>query len=261
MRANWGPGTHLTTACRPFLQGMGLLGIDSWAWHSDREFSVPRQWTFSTQNPFFFAMRLNLKKKKIEMFWIIKISFTSYYKVPIWVKDGNLKNGSHSVTLLRDLQPWYPKFSCKKKKKKLREEEKKPQMVVSDLRMHLLRPTTQTHVALWGHQFHVHPCADRKIYCHICCAFYIWAGPHTGVFAATWNVLGGGLNRIDSDADSIKEMNRTAMNKTFVFVTRMTCPCGFCGEGNVGYVDDFQEECAGGVLARQRWFVSVFLAL
>lgn len=60
MRANWGPATHLTTACRPFLQGIGLLGIDSWAWHSDREFSLPRQWTFSTQNPFFFAMRLSL---------------------------------------------------------------------------------------------------------------------------------------------------------------------------------------------------------
>lgn len=125
-------------------------------------------------------------------------------------------------------------------------------MVVSDLRMHLLRSPTQTHIALWGHRFHVHACTDCEIHCHICCAFYIWAGPHTGVLAATWNALGDGLNRIGSDADSIKEMNHTAMNKTFVFGTRMTCPCGFCGEGNVSYVDDFQEKCAGGVLARQR---------
>lgn len=64
MRANWGPGTHLTTACLPFLQGVRLLGIDSWAWHSDREFSVPMQWTFSTQNPFFFDMRLSLERSK-----------------------------------------------------------------------------------------------------------------------------------------------------------------------------------------------------
>lgn len=163
------------------------------------------------------------------------------------------------ITLLRDLQPWYPKFSCKKKKN-TEKKKKKAQMVVSDLRMHLLRSSTQTHIALWGHQLHVHRCADCKI-CHICCTFYIWAGPHTGFFAATWNALGGGLNRIASDADSIKEMNHTAMNKTFVFGTRMTCPCGFCGEGNVSCVDDFQEKCAGGVLARQRWFVSFFLAL
>lgn len=65
MRANWGPGTHLTTACLPFLQGVTLLGIDSWARHSDRAFSVPRQWTFSTQNPFFFDMRLSLERSKV----------------------------------------------------------------------------------------------------------------------------------------------------------------------------------------------------
>lgn len=64
MRANWGPGTHFTTACLPFLQGLGLRGMDSWARHSDRQFSVPRQWTFSTQNPFFFDMRLNLERRQ-----------------------------------------------------------------------------------------------------------------------------------------------------------------------------------------------------
>lgn len=118
----------------------------------------------------------------------------------------------------------------------------------------------------WGHNTNTHrpvrsPAPHAQIYCHICCAFYIWAGPHTGVFAATWNALGDGLNRISSDADSIKEMNHTAVNQTFVFGTRMTCPCWFCGEGNVSYVDDYEEKCAGGVLARQRWFVSSFLVL
>lgn len=62
MRANWGPGTHLTTACLLFLQGVRLRGIDSCAWHSDRLLSVPRQWTFSTQNPFFLAIKLNLER-------------------------------------------------------------------------------------------------------------------------------------------------------------------------------------------------------
>lgn len=29
IRENWGPGKHLTIACLPFLQGVGLRGIDS----------------------------------------------------------------------------------------------------------------------------------------------------------------------------------------------------------------------------------------
>ena len=61
MRANWGPATHLATACLPFLQGEGLRAMDSCVWHSDRLFSVPMQCTFSTQKPFFFDMMLSLR--------------------------------------------------------------------------------------------------------------------------------------------------------------------------------------------------------
>lgn len=92
IRANWGPGIHLTTACLPFLQGVGLRGMDSWEWHSDRLFSVPRQWTFSTQNPFFFAMRLILQRQEgnfVNLFlkfktvcqWNVNVSVTWFLKM------------------------------------------------------------------------------------------------------------------------------------------------------------------------------------
>lgn len=84
MRANWGPGMHLTTACLPFLQGVGLRGMDSWAWHSDKVFSVPRQLTFSTQNPFFFDMRLNLDRTDVFFFFKVFITLKFQLICFIW---------------------------------------------------------------------------------------------------------------------------------------------------------------------------------
>lgn len=80
IRENWGPGTHLTTACRPFLQGAGLRGIDSWPWHSDKVFSLPRQWTFSIQKPFFLDMRLSLKGRR----WSSKWNSAQLVGIPRW---------------------------------------------------------------------------------------------------------------------------------------------------------------------------------
>lgn len=165
MRANCGPGTHLTTACRPFLQGIGLLGIDSWAWHSDREVSLPRQWTFSTQNPFFFAMRLSLcKKRKVLENTSLKSSFLSSQTSEVSeFQDWVMK---YFPTLLRDLQPWYPIFSCGKNRGR-KEKQRRFYQIYLCISWVLQRKL----IVLWGHQ----SCANPEIHCPV---RYFWAG-HT----------------------------------------------------------------------------------
>lgn len=172
MRANWGPGTHLTTTCRPFLQGIGLLGIDSWAWHSDRQFSLPRQWTFSTQNPFFFAMRLSLyvQMKGLDNTPLKSLFLSSQSSQVSDYKDGVMKNSLHFSYLVEGSATLVSHIFLGKKQGRRREAE----VVLSDLFVHLLRSLTQTHRPVRSPVLY-------KPWDILSNALYL-SGPHTKVF-------------------------------------------------------------------------------